>query len=290
MAQTVSQAFDTLLQRLVPLQSDRDAKTKHRVSVEASLNGAASFSIQRFRETGSFTHGTGVSGHCDVDLLASIGNSRPASSDTALGWVKSTLSATFWNTPVVIRRPTVVVLFAGGTETWEILPAFRTSAASETPVYDIPGASSGWMSSAPTAHLDYVNEVNQQTGIVGAAKKLARLAKAWKYYNNVPISSFYLEMRAAQYMAAQNTFITATHLRAFLEWLHTVDLADMNDPKGKGGRFSACSSPATRTTTLSKLKTAATRSRKATDAQVAGNMPQAFEWWNLVFNGQFPAR
>jgi hypothetical protein len=204
--------------------------------------------------------------------------------------VKSTLTASFPYTSVVIRRPTVVVLFAGGDETWEILPAFRTSATSETPVYDIPGAASGWLSSAPTAHLDYVNEVNQQSGIVGAAKKLARLAKAWKYYNNVPISSFYLEMRAAQYMAAQKTFIAATHLRGFLEWLHGMELADMNDPKGKGGRFSACSSPATRTTALSNLKTAATRARKATDAQLAGNMPQAFDWWNLVFSEQFPRR
>jgi hypothetical protein len=290
MALTVSQAFGVLLGRLVPLATDREAKAKHRASVEASLKGATSFTIQRFRETGSFTHGTGVRGHCDVDLLASIGGTRPGNSDTALDWVKSTLSATFWNTTVVIRRPTVVVLFSGGSETWEILPAFRTSATSETPVYDIPGAASGWLSSAPSAHLDYVNEVNQRTDIAGAAKELARIAKAWKYYNNVPISSFYLEMRAAQYMAAQSTFIAATHLRGYLEWLDQIALADMNDPKGKGGRFSACSSPAKKTTALSNLKTAAARARKATDAQLAGDIPNAFAWWNLLFNKKFPLR
>lgn len=290
MALTVSQAFDVLLERLVPLTSDREAKAKHRASVEASLKGATSFNVLRFRETGSFTHGTGIRGHCDVDLLASIGGVRPVSSDTALGWVKSTLSSTFWNTTVVIRRPTVVVLFNGGTETWEILPAFRTSPLSETPVYDIPGAASGWLSSAPTAHLDYVNEVNQQAGIAGAAKKLARLAKAWKYYNNVPISSFYLEMRAAQYMAKETWFNPAIDLCRYLEWLHSTELADMNDPKGKGGRFSACSSTATRATALSKLSTAATRARKALNAQEAGSQSNAFEWWNLLFNERFPSR
>ncbi|WP_406355398.1 SMODS domain-containing nucleotidyltransferase [Streptomyces sp. NBC_00658] len=289
MALSVPQAFDTLLQRLTPLQSDRDAKAKHRASVEASLKGAASFDVQLFRETGSFTHGTGVRGHCDVDLLASM-TGKPASSDTALRWVKDTLSASFPYTTVVIRRPTVVVEFAAGDETWEILPGFRTSAQNETPAYDIPGAASGWMSSAPTAHLDYVNEVNGQNGIVGCAKKLARLAKAWKYYNSVPISSFYLEMRAAQYMGVQASFIAASHLCGYLEWLDKNALADMNDPKGIASRFSACSSIATRTTALSNLNTAAARARKALDAQQAGNMPNAFYYWNLLFGGKFPSR
>jgi hypothetical protein len=289
MALTVSQAFPILLDRLVPLETDRKAKADHRASVEASLRGATSFNIRLTCETGSFTHGTGIRGHCDVDLLASIGGTRPASSDTALGWVKDTLAATFWNTAVVIRRPTVVVLFAGGEETWEILPAFRTSPTTDT-VYDIPGAASGWMSSAPTAHLDYVTAVNQKAGLNNGAKKLARLAKAWKYYNNVPISSFYLEMRAAEYMNVQTYFDPATHLCRFLEWLNKIELAQMNDPAGKASRFSACSSEANHATALSNLNTAATRASKALNAQEAGSQSNAFDWWNLLFNKHFPAR
>ncbi|MFF2613432.1 nucleotidyltransferase [Kitasatospora sp. NPDC058046] len=289
MALTLSQAFDIFLERLTPLQSDRDAKARHRRTVETSLKGSTSFGVQMFRETGSFGHGTGVRGYCDVDLLVSM-TGRPGSSDTALRWVKDALTASFPTTVVEIRRPTVVVRFAGGTEQWEILPGFRTSPKNETPVYDIPAAASGWMSSAPTAHLDYVNNVNQQTGIPGAAKKLARLAKAWKYFNSVPVSSFYLEMRAAQYMAVQSSFIAASSLCGYLEWLDKIALADMNDPMGEASRFSACSSPATKTTALSKLHTAATRSRRALDAQLVGNMPQAFECLSLLFGGQFPNR
>ena len=70
-------------------------------------------------------------------------------------------------------------------------------------VYDIPGAATGWLDTAPLEHLAYVTEVNSRQNIAGGAKKLARLIKAWKYYNDVPISSFYLEMRAAQYLAGQ---------------------------------------------------------------------------------------
>lgn len=289
MALSVSQAFDILLERLTPLQSDRSAKAKHRSSVEAALKASSRFSVQRFRETGSFTHGTGIRGHCDVDLLVSM-TGQPNSSDTALNWVKDAMRDRFPFTEVVIRRPTVVVKFAGGDETWEILPGFRTSPSNETPVYDIPGATSGWMSSAPTAHLDYVNEVNQQAGIVGGAKRLARLAKAWKYYNSVPVSSFYLEMRAAHYMAKETWFSPAVDLCRYLEWLDTNSLPDMNDPKGEASRFSACSSAATRATALSKLDTAATRARKAVDAEEAGRASDAFYYWNLLFNERFPSR
>lgn len=148
MALSADQGFNVFLDRLVPLKSQREAAALHRASVEASLR-QASFGVQLFREIGSsFGHGTGISGHCDVDLLVSIKTGRPGSSDTALGWVRDALARSFPYTEVVVRRPTVVVRFANGTETWEILPAFRTS-RDEPPVYDIPGAASGWMSSAP---------------------------------------------------------------------------------------------------------------------------------------------
>lgn len=289
MALTVSQGFDVFLERLTPLQSDRDAKARHRLGVETSLKGSTRFSVQLFRETGSFGHGTGVRNHCDVDLLVSMSANQPTS-DTALSWVKDALKASFPTTVVEIRRPTVVVRFAGGAEPWEILPGFRTSSQGETPIYDIPGPASGWMSSAPTAHLEYVNGVNQQAGILGGAKKLARLAKAWKYCNQVPISSFYLEMRAAQYMAAQTSFSATLYLCGYLEWLDKNELADMNDPMGKASRFSACSSAATRTTALSNLRTAATRARKATTAEQAGNTQLAFDFLDLLFGYQFPKR
>ncbi|MFB8267443.1 nucleotidyltransferase [Streptomyces sp. NPDC055955] len=289
MALSVSQGFDIFLERLTPLQSERDAKARHRRSVETSLTNSARFTVQRFRETGSFGHGTGVRNHCDVDLLVSMSANQPTS-DTALLWVKETLQASFPTTVVQIRPPTVVVMFADGAEKWEILPGFRTSPTGDTPVYDIPGPTGGWMSSAPTSHLEYVNEVNQRDGIRGGAKKLARLAKAWKYFNTVPVSSFYLEMRAAQYMEVQTSFRPLVHLCGYFEWLDKIQLADMNDPKGKASRFAACSSTAPRSSTLSKLRTVAARARKAADAEHAGDASSAFGCLDLVFGGRFPGR
>ncbi|SDT83488.1 hypothetical protein SAMN05216371_8324 [Streptomyces sp. TLI_053] len=289
MALSVDQGFTVFLDRLVPLQSQRDAAARHRAGIESSLRQAP-FGVQRFREIGSsFGHGTGIRSYCDVDLLVSITASRPGSSDTALGWVRDALTHSFPSTEVVVRRPTVVVRFANGTETWEVLPAFRTS-HDDPPVYDIPAAASGWMSSAPTAHLSYVNEINQRTGIAGGAKKLARLAKAWKYYNQVPVSSFYLEMRAAQHLAGERAFSPVWDICLLLEKLNTNQLAAMNDPQGLASPFHACSTDATRRDALSKVNTAAVRARKALNAHNADDPATAFYYLDLLFGGRFPAR
>ncbi|MCR3747238.1 SMODS domain-containing nucleotidyltransferase [Lentzea californiensis] len=290
MALSVNQGFDTFLGRLVPLESQRVASAKHRTSVETSLKKA--LSVKAFRETGSFTHGTGVRNHTDVDLLVSLGESKPGSSTTALNWVKDALQASFPSTTVRISRPTVVVEFAGGSETWEILPGFLTTrGGNDYNVYDIPSVTPGeWLDSAPAAHLNYVTEINTKAGIAGGAKKLARLIKAWKYYGNVPASSFYLEMRAAKYLSTEKSFIASHDICRLLEHLHSIGLAAMNDPKGASGRFYACSTTVKADDALSKLSTAATRARKAIDAEKEGKINDAFYYWNLVFGGNFPAR
>src|SRR5207248_1915086 len=112
---------------------------------------------------------------------------------TALNWIKDAMSARFPLTPVMIRRPAVVVAFGGGYETWEVIPGFLTGRGGAEYVYDIPAptAESNWIDAAPKAHLAYVNECNEKPD-KGNAKALARLIKAWKYYCNVPVSSFYL--------------------------------------------------------------------------------------------------
>jgi tRNA nucleotidyltransferase (CCA-adding enzyme) len=140
MLRSVNEGFDTFLSRLVPLASEREAASKHRASVEASLKNP--LEVMLFRETGSFNHGTGVRGHCDVDLLVSL-KTKPASADTALQWVKDALSASFPYTTVKVRRPAVVVEFNSGAETWEVIPGFRKNTDKTFPLYHIPGAPKG---------------------------------------------------------------------------------------------------------------------------------------------------
>jgi len=104
------------------------------------------------------------------------------------------------------------------------------------------------------------------------------------------MSSFYLEMRAAQYMATQKSFIPVYDAHGLIGHLHDIGLAAMNDPKGAGGRFYACSTDAKAAEALSKLNTAATRASKALDAYSNSEPDTAFYYLDLLFGGQFPAR
>lgn len=288
MARTVDEGFEEFLKRLVPTQAQREAGAGHRSTVKSALESR--LNVKNFFETGSFSHGTGVRNRSDIDVLVSLGNDKPGSSYTALTWVKDALEARFPQTTVRIRRPAVQILFGGGYETWEVIPGFLTTRGGDALVYDIPSpvTNGGWIDAAPKEHLAYVNECNEEPH-KGDAKDLARLVKAWKYYCNVPISSFYLEMRAAQHVNTQKTYIHVWDICQLLEKLRDHDLADMNDPKGASGRFSATSSDSTREDALSKTKTAATRARKALDASRADDPDTAFYYLDLLFGGQFPA-
>jgi hypothetical protein len=258
--------------------------------VEAALK--AQLTVSRFFETGSFSHGTGVRNFSDIDVFASLGGTKPDSSYTALTRVKDALIDRFPSTSVVIDRPAVKIKFAGGTETWEVIPAFPARLTGDDKwVYHIPGPSvgSGWIESAPDLHLKYVNECNQKPS-AGNTKALARLIKAWKYFCSVPLSSFYLEMRCAQHVARQETYIHVWDFCWLLEGLKLSQLAAINDPKGASGRFHACSSDAKRDEALSKLDSAAGRARKALEATRAGDRDTAFYYLDLLFGGRFPSR
>jgi hypothetical protein len=289
MIRTVNDAFNVFLQRISPTQAQREAGASHRASIKAALE--AGLDVANFFETGSFSHGTGIQGCSDIDVLVSL-RGEPGSSYTALNWVKDVLSARFPSTDVVIRRPAVAARFSGGYETWEVIPGFITSRGGDNQfVYDIPSPSvgGGWIDAAPKEHLAYVNECNESPH-KGNAKSLARLIKAWKYYCNVPVSSFYLEMRCAQYVATLNAYVHVWDVCLILEKLRDHSLAAMNDPKGASGRICACSSDSSREDALSKLNAAATRARKALDADQAGDPETAFYYLDLLFGGKFPSR
>jgi hypothetical protein len=203
--------------------------------------------------------------------------------------VRDALIERFPSSHIHVSRPAVVLEFGRGYERVEIIPAYYTDSVNSCSKYQIPGVVTEWLESTPQEHLAYVNECNSKSGVKGGAKGLARLAKAWKYYREVPISSFYLEMRAAAYMKAETSIIYPLDMMYFLNRLLDNELASMNDPTGNTGRIVACSSDSTRADALSKLRTAVSRANKAVDANKLGKVSEAFDCWDLLFNRRFPA-
>ncbi|MHA6795819.1 SMODS domain-containing nucleotidyltransferase [Pseudonocardia bannensis] len=274
MAQSALSYLNELLAFYTPSSTYFDSARQHRSAIEKRLD--LKLGVREMFETGSLRHGTGVAYWSDADYLVSLKGERPTST-TALNNVKAELADRFKSTVVKIRRPAVVCDFADGKETVEVVPAFAADSG-----YWIPDPTGGWMKTHPKDHNSYVNDVNKKHA--GGAKKLARLAKVWKYRRRVPVSSCYLEMRAAKYADGETSWHLPIELHRYLARLQDIQLAAMNDPTGLGSRFTAYSSDSKRDDALSKLATAVTRARRAKEFDLDGESAKAIEQYKLLFD------
>ncbi len=245
----------------------------HRSAIEARLD--TDLGIFGMFEIGSLRHGTGIWLYSDADYLVSLKGSKPISPWTTLNKVKESLQARFPTTSIVVRQPAVVCHFSDGDV--EVVPGFYTDGG-----YSIPNPTGGWMLTHPREHNEWVNDVNKKFD--GAAKKLARQVKIWKYKRNVPVSSCYLEMRAAKHIDGESAYLPVLDLYLALNSIQAAQLAAMNDPTGLGSRFTATSSESNRTDALSKLSTAVSRARKAKDYEADGDQENAIAQLKLLFD------
>jgi len=273
MSETSRSWLTDLTSLYTPTSIQFDAAKSHRSSIQARLN--ATIGIHRMFEIGSLRHGTGIWQYSDADYLVSLKGDKPSSPWTTLNKVKEELQGRFPGTSISIRQPAVVCKFPDGVV--EVVPGYVSGRG-----YWIANPAGGWMESHPEEHNEYVNTVNRKHN--GGAKTLARQLKIWKYLRNVPISSCYLEMRAAHYLEGKSVYEPFSDLYLSLGKMYLADLASMNDPSGLGSRFGACSSEANRTKALSKLGTAVVRAGKARDFESNGQHAQAIEQLKLLFN------
>jgi hypothetical protein len=293
MAKTIEEGFETLISWLAPLNSEREKSTSHKDSVYSCLTN--NFDCTSLFETGSFGNGTGVRHYSDTDYFAVIPASKLYDqSSTSLRLIKEALQVTFWSTPgIAVSCPAVKIPFGTlKSEDLEVTPCCNNGLV-ETPLgnfrkYEIPDCSDGWMDSSPRAHNEYVD--SQDKRLNRKLKPLIQLIKAWKYYNDVPLSSFYLELRVTKYAEAETTIVYDIDVKNILNKLLEINLASIRDPMGISGLISASKTPSQKDTALSKLKTAVSRVEKAATSKATGNINDAFYWWNILYNYEFPSR
>lgn len=292
MAKTLEQGFDTFIEWLKPLSSEHEKAAAHKDSVKRCMEN--NFDCTSFFETGSFGNDTGVRHFSDTDYFARCpGNKFWTDSAYTLRKVKEALQSTFSRTSnIEVKTPAIQIPFGiYKSETLEVTPATYNGLVT-TPVgnkysYEIPNYEGGWMNSSPGAHIAYVNRENSRLN--GKLKPLIQMIKAWKFYNSVPITSFYLELRVTKYAEKETVIIYDIDLKNIITMLNTNQLASIQDPMGISGYVPACKTTAKKTNALSKLNTGATRAIKAVENREA-NVDNAFYWWNLFFNQEFPNR
>ena len=284
MPRTIDEGFRDFLAALTPSSTETEAAKTHRASIEQCLKN--NFSLLRFWRIGSFGNGTSISGYSDTDYMASLSD-LSADSNYSLQKIKNALAVRFPNTGVTVRCPAVKVPFGSlAKETTEVVPG---DLISTTPyhIYDIPDCNGGWMKTSPDAHNAYVRKINEKHSL--KVKPLIRFIKAWKYYQAVPISSFYLEMRVAKYCEGESAIIYHLDIEYFLSRLLNANLPSLQDPAGISGYIRPCSSQANFDDTLSKLKTAVTRAQNANAAKSKEDIKEAFEWWDKLYAYKFPS-
>jgi hypothetical protein len=291
MAKTLEEGFETFIGWLKPLSSEHDKAAAHKDSVKRCMEN--NYKCSNFFETGSFGNGTGVRHYSDTDYFAVCpANEFWTDSSLTLRKVKESLQLTFSRTEnIEVKTPAVRIPFGLLTsEKLELTPAYRNGLIS-TPVgdkyyYDIPNYDGAWMKSSPGAHNAYVEQ--QDKRLSGKLKPLIQMVKAWKFYNNVPITSFYLELRVTKYAETENVIVYDIDLKNIIKMLDDNQLASIQDPMGISGLVPACKTYAKKLDALSKLSTGSTRAQKARSNHE--NLDLAFYWWNLFFNDHFPSR
>ena len=287
MPRTINEGFGDFLTKLTPIATETSAAQSHRSSIKACIE--SNFGLNRFVRIGSFGNGTSISGYSDIDYLASIPTKGlKEKSSLSLRNICDALDTRFPSTGVRVSCPAVVVPFGTDrSEVTEIVPADYVKEENGHKIYDIADGNDGWMKASPDAHNEYVREIDNRLG--GKVKPLIRFVKAWKYYQDVPISSFYLELRIAKYADGEKSIIFDIDMKNVLCLLRNNDLADMRDPMGVSGMISACKTATLLETAKSKLNTAATRAEKAREAANNEKISDAFYWWNLLFDDKFPS-
>ncbi|HOO49854.1 MAG TPA: nucleotidyltransferase [Deltaproteobacteria bacterium] len=286
MPRNIKQGFDDFHDKLKTAATETAAAKSHRASIEACLK--SNFGLNRFTRIGSFGNGTNINGYSDVDYLACLPTSSLTETSTAsLVKVRNALDARFPNTGVKISTPAVVCPFGKyKSEDTEVVIADSIREERGFKVYEIADGKDSWMEVSPDAHNYYVAKVDKKHG--GKVKQLIRFIKAWKYYRDVPIKSFYLEMRVAKYADGESSIVYDIDVKIILAMLRDNELAAMQDPMGVAGYIYPCKTDAFKQDALSKLKTAATRAEKAREAEANGDTKTAFYWWRLLYNDKFP--
>ncbi len=281
-------AADTLedyVKRLIPPSFDATTVARRKEEIVAGLQKGGITVVSSF-EAGSFSHGTAIAGKADVDLMAWVTYSeQTALPSSMLEKFRSSLYIYTSATSAKVSSPTVQLSFPTPPRL-EVVPAFYEKEVASGLLYEIPGRGNEWVVSAPKVHKQFVNTQNDR--LAKKVKPLVRLVKAWRYHVQAPISSFYLEMRTAEYAKGEKSIYYYIDLPSVLRRILGKGLADMNDPSGVAGRIPACSSEANRAASKRLMTDAMSNLERAEAARNAGNRSDYWSFMSRVFGTEFP--
>lgn len=289
----VAIAFHKLLERLQPTKAGILKAKLHTTSIKARLT--SSFELNKVIYMGSTARLTAIKGYSDVDLLTVLPRkvlkwgTGQISSDTFINNIRDDLNERFHATTVRRDKQAVVVMFGGGTEPIDVVPAifheFKTS--KKVPVYLIPDGNGGWLETAPDAHNNYIKAANIASR--GKLNKTIQLLKHWRNTRQpiIPLTSIHLELLLASSRICSGPKSYARCVHEALILLESRGARGLHDPTQLAGILSAANTDAQKKSLSKSLSYAVEHADKAVDAQERNDWKESLRQWSIVFNNDF---
>jgi hypothetical protein len=138
----------------------------------------------------------------------------------------------------------------------------------------------------PPFHASMIATADRTKG--GKLLPIIRLMKAWNIVNGHHLSSFHLEMLVEVAQRPYQIFGPAFEVWWTMGVVARLLEYKFSDPWPLGGRIDAYLSDEERIQAIRMMKQGEERAGQAREYEKLGKIPEAFERWNVVYNGTFP--
>jgi hypothetical protein len=286
MKRTVQDGFEEFITRLTPQYSEPEKAELNLTAIERVLK--SEFTVQYIANYGSTGHGTNVDGYSAIDCFAVVPkDALIEESSRSLDKVHSALVQQFPDAVVTEGRSVIAVPFGPQrAECHHVVPVFSKGQKEGFDIYGVPAPRDRWIDACPGGHSAWLNELNHE--LANQLKPFVRIVKAWNFYENEPLWSFYLELCAAEFLSSRPSVSYSSDVQDFFEYLLRRRLAPF---KGSVG----CTEPvygsslADKFESIAKVRSAAEKAKQAYGCEMRGNIPDAYFWWRKLFNYKFTA-
>jgi len=281
----------SLANRIQPQGGELGSARKHLLTVRRRL--ASSFDVSRVVPIGSHSRGAAIRWYSDVDVMAVLRRNEVKwggnviSSATLLQKVRDDLQDRYVNTQVRRDGQAVVVGFAGGQQSLDVVPALFDRLDKLRPVYAIPDGGGGWLQSSPDAHNRFIATAVARSG--GKLRKVIQLLRWWKCsrIHPVPINSFYLDLVLGDSGICVGVKQYTFCLYEAFKLLAGRQCRGIRDPVGIAGTVYSAQTEAQAETLNDAVGFALSHARAAIIAEAAKDFAESNRQWSVVFNGQF---
>jgi hypothetical protein len=247
------------------------------------------FPRARLIPIGSFSRGTAIAVHSNVDVIAVLPRqwatwgTRRVAPKMIIERLAQELGDQNYTADIRRDGRAVTLSFAGVIHTVDVTPGFKIQRSIRYPVYSVPGADLGWADVSPRCHDALFAQADLQSG--GKLRALSRLIKTWGVVVVPPggLSSWYIDMLLATSGIASGVKSYGDCLNEFFNVLVRRDVHGLSDPAGGSTVIPSSSSPAARARLYDSVKAAATQAQAALDAQARGENASARRQWKALF-------